>query len=604
MLDYIALYPNPYSGSFNDEIILGIQDRSIADYAIMVMREFEAIENIRIESIEVIEDQDQVDINNHMVNINFKKKDMSTIEIPKAKYIADGWYGEIIFTIRVQTNLHTKVIKKRLLLPLEHDGFYYNNGKKMKAIWQIVDEATYSQRGRNTLKSRMPIIIYQNKNRLITDVEGTMWHVTSYSYALNGRSRRNPMSKAVKKPKAKFINPVMIYSAKMGLTNTIEFFGMQDIVEVVPSINGLNLDTHLAFELDDVFVTVPTHLFEKYDLVKSFVAMLVACQERRDFRVTMDLLDDQTYWTCRIGMIGSVRNKNLMSFYEKGLTNLYMIERLLDAITQEPLRLPAYYKHNIYFLMYWMITNFDEIRRFTNTDMRSKRIRKNECIVQASLGRKVGENINKFIEKKGRSKLNTMDTLLELFNFSSDIIVAGMRNLNDLLKTDDIVNDMDFLEDIAWTQKGPNSLGESNSKQIPQKYRYLDTSMIGVVDLNVSSNTDVGMSGSFVPFVKLYDGFYFTPEHQPCRNRYEFERALSESGVRLLPATIQTFEDYVAMLDNGQKFYDLLKPLKIEIVEKVPNETDSSSRKTATVEFPTGLTFSEDYDDEEEEDDD
>ena len=49
-----------------------------------------------------------------------------------------------------------------------------------------------------------------------------------------------------------------------------------------------------------------------------------------------------------------------------------------------------------------------------------------------------------------------MDTLLELFNFGSDIIISGMRNLNDLIKTDDIVNDNDFILDLAYSSKGPN----------------------------------------------------------------------------------------------------------------------------------------------------
>ena len=134
--------------------------------------------------------------------------------------------------------------------------------------------------------------------------------------------------------------------------------------------------------------------------------------------------------------------------------------------------------------------------------MRNKRIRRNEYIVDSTLGKKINENINRIIEKRGKSKMNTMDTLLELFNFNSDIVVSGMRNLNDVIKSDDIVNDMDFILDLAYSNKGPNSLGESNSKMIATKYRYLHPSMVGVVDLNVSSNSDVGMSGSFVPYAE------------------------------------------------------------------------------------------------------
>lgn len=464
MLNYIAMYPNPYESEFNEEIILAPQDPSIADFAIMEMKELEAIENIDIEKIEIIDDQDDVDLNRHMVNINYKKKDMGSIEIPKMKYISTTRYGEIVFTIRVHTNLNSRVIEKRILIPLKHDGYYENGGKRMKDIWQIVDEATYSQRGKITLKSRMPVIIYQNKRREMADVQGNTLYAPSYSYALNGKQRRGAFAKVARKPRAKFINPLMIYSAKMGYHNTLEFFGMEGIVSVEPSYEEEELEFKHILPLDGLFIKVNKHLFEKYDLVKSFVCMTYNLRSPRDFPVIMEVLDDRVYWTCRIGTVGAAKSKQLMSFYEKGTTNIFMIERLINTVTRNSLRLPEYYKQNIYYILYWMITNFDELRRFTNTDMRSKRIRKNEVIVNATLGKKLSENVNKLIEAKGRSKLNNMETLLGLFNFSSDIIVAGMRNLNDILKTDDLVNDMDFLEGIAFTAKGYQSLGKNDAE--------------------------------------------------------------------------------------------------------------------------------------------
>ena len=160
--------------------------------------------------------------------------------------------------------------------------------------------------------------------------------------------------------------------------------------------------------------------------------------------------------------------------------------------------------------------------------MMNKRVRRNEYIVMSSLGKKVAENINKLIEKKSKSKMNTMDTLLELFNFPSDIILSGTKNISDVVKSDDIVNDMSFLQDLAYSSKGPNSLGENSSKMISAKYRYLHPSQLGILDLNVSSNSDPGMSGSFVPFVKLYDRFYFNPEQEPCDAEYNALKELHE----------------------------------------------------------------------------
>lgn len=559
MLNYIALYPNQYKDIMNPEIILGKQDTPIEDFIIMAMKELEAIENIKIENIEIVHDQDEVDINRHMINVNYKKKNIDDIPIPKFKYISDSRYGEIIFTIRVSTNLNEKVITKRILYPIEYHGFYYNNGKRMKAIWQLVDGSTYAQRGKNTLKSRMPIIIYQNKKRILTDINERKYLVTSYSYALNGRTKK-PGAKA----KVKFINPIMIFSAKMGYTNTIEFFGMQGIVSIEKKVKK-DEDLYTYFPLNDLYIKVLTDKFEKYEFVRNFVAMSYFLTSA-DFPVTLKNIDDRDYWTCRIGTVGAAKNKNLSTFREKGITTVFMIERLLDATTISILRLPDYYKSNIYYLIYWMMISFDELRTKSNIDMANKRIRKNEYIVNSSLGKKINENINRLIEKRGKSRLNSMDTLLELFNFGSDIIISGMRNLNDLIKTDDIVNDNDFILDLAYSSKGPNSLGDGNNKKIATKYRYLHPSMAGILDLNTSSNSDIGLSGSFTPFAKLYDGYYFTPEHEPCQARYRFDQELADEGFRKIHGS--NFEEYLKYLEKNDPFKELLAYEPIKIVEK------------------------------------
>lgn len=564
MLNYISLYPNQYESEFNDTFILGTQDKPLEDFIITAMSEFEAVENIKIENIKIVRNQDEVDFNNHLININFKKKDLDSIEIPKNKFIADNKFGEIIFTIRITTNINEKVITKRILLPLQtEDGYYYNNNKKMRAMWQLIDASTYSQRGKITLKSRMPIIIYANKNRKIYDVDGVEYSLPSYSYALNTKARRGG------KNNTKFINPIMIYSSKMGFDKTREFFGMKDIVFISGDYKESEKEHSYIFEVDNIYVKVDKYLFDKYEMVRSFVCM-VYNMSSRVYPVTKALLEDQIYWTCRIGFIGSGsgKNKSITTFKEKGLTTIYMIERLLDTVTIDNLRLPGVYKHNIYYLLYWIITNFDSLKKRSNIDMKNKRIRRNEYIVNSSLGKKINENLNKIIEKKSKSKMNTMDTLLELFNFNSDIVFAGMRNLNDLIKTDDLVNDLTLLADISYSAKGPNSLGESNSKMIATKYRYLHPSMIGVLDLTTSSNSDVGMSGSFTPFVELHDGFYFTPEHEPCDARYKFDKALHESGDGEVVLNITDFDAYLSDLEEKDQFRELLEYKPIEIIER------------------------------------
>lgn len=567
MIEYISLFPNPHEDEINLDFLKNKHDRPIEEFIINAMKEFERIGNIEIIETKVIYDQDEVDINYHSVNINYKKKDLDSIEIPKFKSICDSRYGEVRFKIRITTNLNERIIEKRILMPLKDDcGLYVNNGKKMKDIKQLVDASIYSQRGKITLKSKMPIIIYCNKNRPIEDVEGNEHLVPSLSYACeptkNSRGRRGITGKK----KVKFINPLMIYAAKMGIQKTIRFFGMDKFVHIVSEYSNEDLEDNYIFPINEIYFTVRKDLFDKYEMVKAFACMLSGLKTKV-YPVTMRNLEDKTYWICRIGFVGSIKNTDLMSFYEKGMTQLCIIEQTV-RITDNRLRLPDVYKQNFYYILYWMLTNFDALKSRNNIDMKNKRVRVNEYIVDSSLGKKINENINKFIETKSKSRMNTIDTILELFNFSSDIIVSNMRNLNDLLKSDELVNDLTFLQDISYSAKGPNSLGEGSPNAIADKYRYLHESMVGVIDLFATSNSNYGLSGYFSPYVQTYDGFYFTPEHEPCDARYRFDKALHDEDHVEVEYNVKTFEKYLADIEEKGYYDEDFRYEALEIVEK------------------------------------
>lgn len=546
------------------------------------MKDFESIKNIEILEYTIINDQDEVDINNHSININYKKKNIDNISVPKNMYMLDSRYHEIQFKIRVSTNLNEKIILKRILVPTLHDGYYLINNTKMKAIWQLVDASTYSQRGKVTMKSRMPIIIYHNKHKITPDINGTEFVLPIYSYAQDTTKKRGGGGGA-KKKRTKFINPLMIFCTKMGMKKTIKFFGMDGIVSFKRNYTDKDEENCYIFECNDTYVLAKKELFDQYDMVKSFTCMAVHLQNR-DFPVNMDLLEDREYWICRIGYIGSVKNKNIYSFYDKGITCINVIERLLNFFSIESLRLPYLYKSNIYYIIYWMMSNFDELKQRVNIDMNNKRIRKNEYIVDSSLGRKVSENIMKLIERKGKSKMNTMDTLLELFNFNSDIIISGMRNNNDLIKSNDASNDMNFLSDMKYSAKGYQSIGESSSKMIAEKYRYLHPSMVGVIDLFTTSNSDCGMSGAITPFVKLYNGFFFTPDGEPCSARYNFEKSLYEDCGIDRKLNLDTFEDYIECITKKNEFKKELTYEVIEIVEKDTSVVEVEKKPSTTKE--------------------
>lgn len=578
MLNTIHLYPNAEEENFNVSFLTSANDISIEDLVVMNMKEFEVIQNITILGYYLETDPEKIDINEHTININYKRKS-DKLDIPKYKYLNPDRVAEMVFTIEIKTNVNQKVITKKILIPVEYNGFYYIGNKKWKTEWQLCDASTYNQRGKITLKSRMPIIIYQTKHRPIMDLEGMIHDTRTYSYALNSKSRFNSA-----KPKPKFINPMMIYSAKMGLEEAIVYMGAGPDISILSRSKAEykeydNLDEFYYFNINEVVFRVDKYMMDTNKHIASIVGMLKSL-ESNEFPVSYALLsnfeEEKQYWRCRIGYVGAAKSKNLLSFLEKGNTTIKMFERLLDNVTQMNLRLEEPYKRDIYALMKWMLYEFDNLKTRNNMDLNNKRIRKAEYIVQPTLGKKIAENIIKIIEKSGKSSQNIIDTLLEGFNFPSDIIISGMRSNGYLIKSDELVNDFTALSDLYYSSKGPNSLGENSSKMISQKYRNIHPSFMGSIDINVSSNSDVGMSGAFTPFVKLYNNFYFTPEGEPDQEMYMLTKDHDAHYKEIGYDKMQTPED--VNFDNYDEYLEYLKnkarpkrldPEVIKIVEKV-----------------------------------
>ena len=84
------------------------------------------------------------------------------------------------------------------------------------------------------------------------------------------------------------------------------------------------------------------------------------------------------------------------------------------------------------------------------------------------------------------------------------------------------------------------------------------------------------MSGAITPFVELYDGFFFTPNKEPCTARYLFEKSLYEDCGLDRKLNLETFEDYIEQYSKKNEFKKELAYEIIEIVEKEPDDLTKS----------------------------
>ena len=583
MKDYIHLYEHPTTLEYNDDFLKSKNDYTLEELTVLCMKEYEAIENITLDYYEHITDMDEINMNEHRININFKKKVPANVgeystnideEIPNYKYIYEDACTEMRFYFTIKTNLNERKICKKILLPKPMDGFFIINGKHAKAIWQLVEASVYTQRGRITLKSRMPLIIYKQPNRPMTDIDGHQYLFKQFSCAMDTSSKKGRGPKA-KKQKNKFLNPMLILTAKMGIFDAINFFGMRDAITITQRVSEKKRSKYYYFPLDTLYIKVSRKLFDENEMVQSVAGMLYYLSNT-DNPVTWENIFDKEYWTCRVGIIGSAaaKERNLKAFHEKGKTTMLMFERHLKEITIMNLRLPEGYKENIYCVLRWMIMDYDELKAKDNIDVNNKRIRKNEYIIDATLGRKISEMINSLISKLSDSRQNDIDALLELFNYSSCIILNGMRNINDLIKSDDIVNDCNILYDLAYSTKGPEALGEKSTRNVVLKMRDIHPSFIGVIDPNCTSNSDIGMSGSFVPFVKIYDRFYFSPEHEPSHVMYD---------------TYKDIETWADLEKENVNTDEVIEPIDINTGEVIDVNTDP--RWNTTMPYDTQEHF-------------
>ena len=96
-----------------------------------------------------------------------------------------------------------------------------------------------------------------------------------------------------------------------------------------------------------------------------------------------------------------------------------------------------------------------------------------------------------------------------------------------MLRYDDNVNDLDIFGKLKVTFKGPNSLGNNNENNISTKYRGLDPSYLGKLDINVCGTSDPGTSAILTPFCKT-DGLYFDGNNEPESFKYLFDKDKTE----------------------------------------------------------------------------
>lgn len=551
MLKYLNQLPNEYAEQLNVGLMNKEYDKPLEEYIFDAFKGFEILPNIKILGYEWVPDEEKYDINDHVIRRNSNKN-------KAIKNIAETRCGVLYIDIEVSgldKNGITKVhyIKKPIVIPIQDkNGYYLIKGKKCYLIYQMVDKMLYPSFGAVTVKSLMPICVKTSKEKF-TDTEGNSYTIPVYSIQIFKTA----------------INVLLIYS-HLTITKTLNFLEVERFIRIEDKNKTYpKSDKVIRFECgkkSDIVVTVIKDIFDKDIYVQSMVGCLIKLFE--ETKVQFADIDNWEEWMIIVGGKNTIR---------RGIYQHIFFNRLLDNVTRKELKINEYDKQDIYYLLRWIVQNYHVLWAKDNLSLDNKRLRCNEYI-GSFVTAEVSKRINRIVSLGDKA---TIKEYLGLFRFPEDIFITKLYS-SGVLRYAETNSDMDFGSKWKFTKKGPNSLGNNDSRRIPIRQRQLHPSMLGYVDVADTSSSDPGQSGSLSPYCDV-TSMYFDDSLYENAMHFKIAQYLEEcplnSEYEELRILCDTEAEYNAVLDSlfraGEgklRIYGTSNnPMEI-VVEKDPRE--------------------------------
>lgn len=415
--------------------------------------------------------------------------------------------------------------------------------------YQIVDGSVYNNVTSSNAKKQtvimkvmfMPIKVYRDIYEL-TDISGQIIKGIIY--------RGRMFSKTI---------PVLEYIlAQYGLYGTYDFMGIHciNLTNENPLLsNTFDSENYYIFPREDknIYIIVPKYIFDNNPVVQSLV-LTIFFSFKKDIPCKLEDLYTRIYW---VKILGSEFNKKFPE--SKGYTMLNSLENLYDLKTKEILRMDPEEKKDIYHILRWLLREFNELRLRDNLDITTKRLRCAEYI--ASLyAMKILQGLYRISDKGKSVKMNKIKQAI----FTSPMVLISAITKCTLVNYSNLVSDNDAINVLKFTYKGPSGLGDSDSSSVPEIYRYVHYSNYGIIDMDSSSATDPGLSGSICPMADIYDGS-FSDFQEPMTWEAEYNKTLNE---------------YKSMC-NKKEVVSLKKSLGFKVVttpEEIQSHIDVSKR--------------------------
>lgn len=486
---------------------------------------------IKVESFEVIEDYEQILKILHDYEESTKSKNKKRDNPYDFIDLKDSDVNLLVVHYYIAIRGDEDRVTVYIAVPRIVDKYYFRiAGNIYSAMYQIVDGSTYNNSTSNaksqsiTLKTMfMPTRIYKTGYTMKTTEKESKKLVFYLSRIFN-----------------KNVGGMKYILAKYGLYGTYDFLNIHCIRITAEDPQNPNWYT-FAKQRDkegDLYVSAPKYLFDNEPMVQSLVCTIYRSIMKE---TTLEELFTNEFWVKSLG--AEFNNFSV----EKGEQVMSSIESIYDISTKESIKLPEEDKCDTYAILRWMMREFTALKAKDNLDISTKKIRYAEYI--ASLyAMKISRGIYRVADLNKRA---TIDSIKKAIITQPTLLLRQITKCK-LINYRNMVNDMDALTALKFTYKGIAGLGENNSNSIPDIYRHVNVSHIGRVDMDSSSATDPGVTGTICPLTKLYDGS-FSDFDEPNSWEEGFEKIMADYKKVVGMQELATFKKDVLGIDVSEE---------------------------------------------------
>ena len=164
----------------------------------------------------------------------------------------------------------------------------------------------------------------------------------------------------------------------------------------------------------------------------------------KETKIKYEDIDNWEEWMILVG------GKNTI---KRGMYQHIFFNRLLDDTTRDELKINAYDKQNIYYLLRWIVQNYHKLWAKDNLAMEHKRLRCNEMMA-ALLTQELSDRINRIVSLGDKAGIAEYD---KLFRLPSDIFITKLYS-SGILRYAESNSDISFTSMCKLTKKGPKLL--------------------------------------------------------------------------------------------------------------------------------------------------